>query len=404
MSGIGKEASSPAGRATFRNFFRPEDMAWFVAHYAQEDRGGHDGYFDRLGSAFHPALRGFLDALRQEGVLEPIPGSSGRRGTLIDAWNGMVTSDDSFRSHPELAWERIVEWFAHDLVFGTAYRAAEPGADAARMAEASAAAYETIVRRVDAGTFSWHEIREGETCATTGDRLKVETTGWKLRMGGIDTKTGRLVPMKPVERAAIREATFDFPTGDLLVADWFRLDAFNEAADSVKVPSLGSADGREAVTRAYARELGFLSVAVGNTSPTILEVDDALVFGWVDQDAEHGEDAPKIVGEVCTDMWRTTIIEHGRLVDMVAASVGREEAVRMVDEYVAENGVARIRVEPGTHHVYFGGREEEDFGDDFASDDLDVPTGIRPIFVLSPRPLSLREPVASEAGRDGPSI
>jgi len=53
-----------------------------------------------------------------------------------------------------------------------------------------------------------------------------------------------------------------------------------------------------------------------------------------------------------------------------------------------EEDVVRIPVTPGTWHLYFSG-DEDDFARAFKPLDLDLPAALRPLFVLSPRPLAL---------------
>ena len=132
-----------------------------------------------------------------------------------------------------------------------------------------------------------------------------------------------------------------------------------------------------------------------NTIVRILDVGGALVFGRTAYDEDMDEEVPLPaevgdLGSVCLDLWAVTAIDRARLVDIVAASAGPDEAERLVAAYVADrgNGVTVLRTEPGVQHVYFSG-DFKVFPDRFASPDIDMDPAVRPMFVMSSRPLQL---------------
>jgi hypothetical protein len=351
-----------------------EDAAWRKEFEAMEE------------AVAVPALASFLSALRDEGRLAPFSGADGYSTRFIGVWNEAAAGDVA----------GLASCFANHRRFFESYYGAGLEIEAGAEAEAAfRAGYDKLVAVFDKGDFRWFE-NEAERCTVSDTRVSYAIKGWAAMGGLVDTKTGALGPLPAIERPRIEELSVDFPTGELLIADWFRIDEFTAAVKERDGKSICSAAGRGELTRKYAEKHGFLSVYVGNTSPAVIARDGALVVGWESEDEPcEGEE----LGRVCTDLWWVTIIERARLVDIVAGTVGKEEAERIVEDYLAEHGrhIIRAEVAPGTHHLYFH-PETEDFDAAFRSDDCPT-AGVEAMFVLSDKRLVLTDGAAPSPGR-----
>lgn len=354
-------------------------------------------YWSLLREVFAPALQGYLLALRDQGILQPIQGGDGHRIGFMERWNAMVATGlgDLGADEARWAWQTITDRFAHHFAFNATYPAKlarEKGEDADTLHRSG---YEGMVAGVDGGRIEWWQMSSEAQCRVDDVRYKLDVDGWRIRLGRIDiSANGAFIEIAPIAPPVIEAFEVEFRTGELLVADWFRIPEFTEATEAVRggTASINSANGTVAMTAAYLRELGFVSVCVGNTSPDVLAVDGTLTFGHVDEDREEGwPEGVQKLGDTCTDLWWVTIIERAKLVEIVARTVGAEEAERKVAEYLAEEGygLTQLTVEPGRHHLYFHG-ESEEFNEGFHSPDLAIPDGVEPMFVLSPRPLARR--------------
>ena len=74
----------------------------------------------------------------------------------------------------------------------------------------------------------------------------------------------------------------------------------------------------------------------------------------------------------------------------------------MVDAYVADstNNVVDLTLEPGEYHLYFKG-DHRAFTKHFAADEVSFP-GIDPFFILSGKPLTLKDPNSPKPHRARP--
>lgn len=383
---------------SFGSFFSSADFEKFVEH--RLERSGAttqkdvDDWQKLLREIMRPALKGFLSELKAAGRLEPIPGSEGRSARFMSAWNGIVTEDAAYQNEPKWLWDSVTDKLAHSLIFGAAYNAAKLVRDGGDKLAVCRKAFDDLIVKVNKGDLGWHELGDDE-CRITGDRLHTEIEEWKVRQGTIDR--GKIVPMKPVNIPAIVEMDFEVKTGNLLIADWFRIKEFTDLANEGEYerPGINSERGCVVATEHYLRNLGFISVFVGNSMPSIIDVDNALAFGWVDEDYdEEVEEDPtkdiKIRGSVCTDLWWATVIEREQLVSLVSSKIGQEAAEQAVARYLDENkhNFTEVKLEPGTYHLYFAG-DPEKFGEKFSSPDLKLHDRIEPMFVLSKNRLEL---------------
>lgn len=366
---------------TFADFFSFPAFQAFLAHERRTDLSdGKSGEIFRalLQRSMTPALARFIDALRDAGRLSALSGTAGRRGNLMDAWNGALSDGDDRQLCLDTVADRLALPFLFRIVYDAAEREADPVTDRA--------AYEALIQKVDGGTITWRESVE-DYCFVSGDQLKGQMASWKLQLGQI--KDRGFVPIQDISIAPVAECEVQFESGELLIADWFRIEAFTRAVRASEDPAhdINSLKGCLARTEEYALKQGFVSVMVSNSSPSVFAEDGTLVIGRADEDAA---DAPSPLGMIITDLWWVTIIDRKRLTDIVATEIGAEAAASVVSQYLADHEVLTLQVTPGFHRLYFSG-EPEAFTENFHSPDLDVNSAIEPMFVLSPRPLQLME-------------
>jgi len=374
---------------SFSEFFAYEDFRKLLDLDIAQSAGAdaeYKAYGAHMDATYEVAFVEFLKALKADGVLHPIPGSGGRAGNFMLAWNAMATDDPKFTRDPDTDWYRIAQRFSHpfiNLPLMLASMEIKKGSDAEEIAKA---AYDKLIAAISEGRLPLMNGQEADYCHITGDRLYIQLDGWTPRLfqRGDDRK---FVEITDIQRPASVAVEVEFKSGDLLIADWFRIPEVTAARKGISAFDINSEAGIEQATEWLLREKGILSVSVGNTSPRVIPQDGALVFGWIDEDAEL---SVKDIGSVCTDLWWVTVVERERLIEIVAESRGREEAEQVVAEYLRkhEDDIVRAQVEPGVHHLYFSG-DYHGFRDAFRSPDLEIAHGIQPFFVLSDRPLRL---------------
>ena len=262
-----------------------------------------------------------------------------------------------------------------------------------------------LVSLVDTGSFDevWCDTQE---CQRHGQRISLRLTNWRPEMGTIDRKAGPDAPFVPLVAGqfgprTVHHTTIPVPSGELLINDWFRIDAFSRACralDEDKM-SINIHAGCVQQTLRYAQELGFAHVMVGNSVPSVVARDGRIDIGHYDEDEEGGMDGDHL-GNVCTDLWWTTIIDKQVLLDICATAMPREQALQEIDAFLAQydHTVMTTQVPPGTYHLYFSG-DTETFAEKFDSPDADMSAFEKPMFILSPVPLNLAKPARTKSAR-----
>lgn len=360
-------------------------------HNSPESPGWAESYRAFIANTVVPALAEHIKAVRDAGDLGPIPGTRGRDGRLIRAWRDAIEGRDEPYSGNITPFTIIAEKFAHAPIYDAIQKIGERNAPAS-MEDA----YDRMTAKFDKGAFDWVDHMSTEHCSVTDDLLSFQSTGWDApRLMTYDTKTKTFQQISDIEHEPIRHFEIDFEE-EMLIADWFRIDAFTNAMKTEEVHSLNSQIGREESTLRHAA-LGVVHICVGNTSPAIVEKDGVVTVGWLDEDELDGR-MPPIIGHVTTDLWWVTMVGRERLTSIIAEQTGRETAEKQVADYLADprRCVSVYKTTPGRRHVYFTGRGDDDTHDDlFRSADFQSQEEMAPMFLISDRPLSFGMPPRS---------
>ncbi|KWA84248.1 hypothetical protein WL29_23085 [Burkholderia ubonensis] len=357
-------------------------------------------YFKDLARIVHPPLVAFFKALKAEGRMLPIPNSDGYACRMWNTWNDAARlTSETPQAESDEKLEELARMFAHNLTFGIVYPyekvLKKEGAEAAAAVD-KRAAFDKIVNEFNLGTYeTW--VFSHENCWNTDLPLTLSFENWVPQGNYIERGKGS-VPIQPLAPAQLQETVVEFKTGNLLVADWFRIEQFTTPTRREKTFSLNSRKGREEQTRYLAEQFGVVCVSVSNTSPSVfVEGNQVLVGNYYDDDGPF-PDRFTWLGNVCTDLWAVTLVEYETLVDVVARTLP-DTAKQVVDDYLAEQprgtyGLLQLQLEPGTYYLYHFG-DHEQFADMAQKAGINLDTGIvTPYFVLSKTRL-LKEGAAS---------
>lgn len=377
---------------SFADLFSLADFQRFTALERRTDlpQGEQvEAYRALLDETMAPALARFMGALLDAGRLTRLSGTGGRRGNIMDAWNGLFSNDGERQARLEFLGHRFSHAFLFRKVDEAVHREGKYADDKA--------AYDAMVAAVDRGDLRRHEALVEDYCFSSGERFHLAFAGWTPRFDRFEG--GAFLTMEDVSVPAVAECEVEFETGEVLVADWFRIEAFTDAVKEAEDDGndINSALGCIRRTQEYAERLNFVSVMVGNSCPSVLCDDGLVTVGRVDEDMEGGN-PPEPAGWICTDLWWATLIDRKRLVGIVAERTGAAAAEAAVSDYLDRHDVLTLRLAPGRYRLYFSG-DSQDFADRFHSPDLAFDPSVRPMFVLSPRALELvDEPVVAPAG------
>lgn len=340
---------------------------------------------DQLSDGLNNAIWQYLQALKMAGRLAPIEFTEGRGLQFADAWNRMLSGTEPG------PWDflAIVEKFSDKISRDTLFtRSTE---------EEISRRYAQTIERMDGGNFACHLINgELRTCLVTGDRMSCQITSWRPEFGKV-TFEGLRSEFKPliagIPLPVVEHHVIDAPSGEILIADWFRIEAFSKLVDHARYVDskldLNSDAGKLARTTMYANRFNFAAVFVGNSSPDVASASDPSrptsgdarftigcpVVEPADDDARKVDKdlRARTLGNVCTDLWWVTIIDKEILIRTVACglafnsetggivddpadlSIRTEAATGLVDAYLSKghNSIVRAFVTPGTKlHVY----------------------------------------------------
>lgn len=197
--------------------------------------------------------------------------------------------------------------------------------------------------------------------------------------------------ISPTTPDEVKHATITFKTGKLIYADMIRLRPFMDYLNKIPdddgaVPDndLSSSAGVAKRTAIHAKQ-NIVHVYVGNSSPNIYSGEGKLTFGYHDKsDSQCQLGEFKDTGKnVCTDLWWVTLVDEADLLEILSISLSADEAKSAIDDFLSENedGVGRLTVEPGEHHLYFHG-DNYRIMNKFTTDDVDF-GGLEHMFLLS---------------------
>jgi hypothetical protein len=383
--------------------------------------------------------RGFLEALRAEGLVEPCPNNGPRGVGPLAVWNRWLSG--AYDAPPET---RDLEdrYGEHEL-------AEAPGFKTVR---------NCLVRAVvDMGKRVWEREHPGErwsadsrdgpigredaaaalrdACAriitSYADEASTDTIGSMDLRGSLTGEAYGLagsfltpvlceigtaytlepVPLPPLEAPkSVRHLELSLPSGVLCMADWFRIKGFKEGLQALiggdDHYEINYATGLDARARDYFEKAGLAIVQVGNTSPhAYADTPGVWRMGHVDEDHEafwteegerrDGAQPPQEAWRTCTDLWANTFADREVILDILMASKrypDRSDARAALDAYAEEYGVSMVNLGVDHLHLYVPtgyGVRKGGFNDVFRAEELKVAEWREDAYVLSAAPLTV---------------
>lgn len=218
--------------------------------------------------------------------------------------------------------------------------------------------YKELIEKVNQGNFDRFDLDCDSECFGCGKKIKLVSKNWNFKLATLNLNENNkyeFVVLPECIEEKLYEVKIEFKTGELLIADWFRIPEFTEQVEydsEYKKVSINTDLGKIKSTQ-HAASLGFITIHVGNSSPTIFQQGDNFIFGHEKEENKKSEYEEK--GYVCTDLWNVTIIDKARLIEIVANKLGEEKAIESVDKYLSKNknNINFIQVQPGEYTIGF---------------------------------------------------
>lgn len=258
-------------------------------------------------------------------------------------------------------------------------------------------AYDNLIKTVNSGTFDEYYLSDYHACFECGQELKTSFNKWqpeffllevelfKKEGGGMGFNRTVSNPEPCIDQKTI-ELKINFPTGELLMADWIRIPEFTKTV-STKDFSINNSAGCVKSTKQHLEKFNVITVHLGNCSPTIMfdKESNSFIFGRLEEDDESLKDKKskyKNVGYICTDLWNATIIDKADLIRILSDKLG-DDSENVVNEYIKKElnsyGTKVIQVEPGDYILKFNPNYSN--FKKYTKDEK-FPTDVKPFFTL----------------------
>lgn len=339
-----------------------------------------------------PEAMAHLAAARDAGLMTRISGSRGRRIRLVDAWNAFAEGRPQDEEY--LAWT-----MGFTFILGIV--TARFGAQREGSAKAAESAHRGICEAFDRGDmryntpgarFRFDSIMD----EIGGDFCELVIEGWKGELRAFDLRQDRTVVLPDLIGAPLTHLDIDLPTGDLMMADWFRIDAFTKAVDrrldarlsdrrSGEQYNVASQIGAVNLAEAHLEDAGILRIAAddGSVVVDVAEGDDRLVasrsyFPGMRGDRTQAPEGHRRAGTIDCAHHAVMVADRAQLV-LLLAEGGDATPEATIDRYMDENSyTVRTKVEPGRWRIHFG----PDFHRRANRRKLGIPKGISPWFTM----------------------
>lgn len=358
----------------FSNYFKLEDLKILVesnkedVSLSHKDREIFDTLFEKH---YYTPLMSYLSDMRDKNILTKIENSEGHNTFFSQGWNLFLDNKkDRYGRTIASTFDKLY-FFETTPIFNSNDRI-----------KALDKSYKSLVKKINDGNFDNFTMPEdGCICYECSQKLKLSFENWIPKFSVFEKVNGKTNYRKFVKPEGCLPNTvinkkITFETGELLIADWIKLDEFLKVVDEddenkwSDERNLNYTIGRVNTTSRYADLFNFICVSVGNSSPHVFSNNGDLTIGCLinkeyDKNAEIDEDnydeylpissEYKEVAQVCTDFWGVTIIDKQQLIDILSTKY--ENANELVENYIknSSNRFSVVQVPPGEYTLKFHG-------------------------------------------------
>lgn len=354
----------------FRNFYTLEKYKQLVDLEKEEKSKENPNYeiIFKEKENFENAIVEYLKERSNLGLLKEPENLGNHYSNFLVAWSNLVNGKlkESNENRIKNTFNRLIDPFVSSIIYSK---------EKINLEEK----YEELIKKINEGIFFPHELYTNTDCFECGQQINLCSSNWNFKIATLKLNEHKEYPYKLIDDCVeekLYEVKVNFSTGELLIADWFRIQEFTEQVEynkDYKDVDINSSLGQIKSTQ-HAANLGFVTVHVGNSCPTIFEKDGNFIFGREDEEGKvtgYNDN-----GMVCTDLWNVTIIDKQKLIEIVAEKLGEEKAIITVEKYIAENDIHKFSVTPGEYTIGFYPRS------DINKFDNEIPAEIETLFSM----------------------
>jgi hypothetical protein len=323
---------------------------------------------NKIYQSFETSFLAYLNMLNEEKKLSSIINSSSHQVSFGLAWNRLVQSKNNEKDD-----KLIIHHFARKILHHALSQVSTIIMEKDKISEKMLLQeYEQLVQHVNQGNFESKYFHISFICEDCGQELNLSFNNWLASFHVFDERENEWNYHLPhnCSNQSIIELGINLPTGNLLVADWFRIPGFQEIMNhhSEHLSSINYTKGKEEKTIHYASH-NIIHLALKATKdklPQIFQYKNNLVAGYEShfsprKNHEHNHTAHdestqsyQLCGEIENRLWAVTMIEKENLIKILSLCYGNH-ASYVVEEYIKNNTVINIKVQPGQYILSFMG-------------------------------------------------
>lgn len=207
--------------------------------------------------------------------------------------------------------------------------------------------YNILMERVNTGNLHPFDLSGDVYDFESGKRFDISITNWKPTLvtyipGKKITDRGRFEVVHEESIDKVIERQIEFKTGNLIVADWFKIQEFTDLVDKDNKFDVNSEKGRIEQAQFYLNNFNFIHSTAWNSSD-IYQDGDTFVFVQPN-DELNLPSSYKHKGYVYKELRAISIIEKEQLIELL----GNEE---IVNNYLKESkhDYVKLKVKPGIY-------------------------------------------------------
>lgn len=205
-------------------------------------------------------------------------------------------------------------------------------------------AYNLLNEKINQGNFEPFELIDTLYDYESGEEFMLLINNWTPSLVNLipgetyHENSFELAQPEPIQK--VIEAQIEFKTGNLIVADWFRIEEFTKTVDTGVRFDANCEKGRIEKAKYYLENFNFIHTSADNDS-YLYQKDNTFVFAQYDENFDCPEGYEE-KGSVIRDLRALSIIEKEHLIEIV----GSQEKVQM---FLNGYGSMELSVKPGTY-------------------------------------------------------
>jgi len=356
---------------------------------------------------FESAVKAQFHDLRADGRLGKIANLEGHEIALADAWNDFIDGKETGHTFEWLidsfdsVWTREFVEMDKNRYSRSREEGYVNGSHETPEKDLVEAAWQKLCNFMDGGCnlyedsfFPRYEIEMSDH--VTGKRGRLILVDWRA-MVAVYNEEYNLVPLEPLAALELVTASFEVPTGELMLTDFLRVEGFNdgigfEPEREYGELSLNSLQGRTKLISVHAEEHQIAFTQTTNTCVAVYQDNNGRLIiteRWNDE-LESDEDEEIIlagwtrVGTFSCDMWRVMAFDKAVAIETMIRG-GNENAEAELNTYLAgkkdySDNIVHLKVESGTWEITSG----EKFSESADREALKLPADVHIWCLLSP--------------------